>query len=166
MVTVKTLDYFELSLCLFALSHSWVQAEDIKLNSSLQSWNSCIAFVSLQMCSLVTTCLCGLLSLRDLVFQSSLVSWLQLCASCCKLPAILWCFYPLIFLSLVKSCFVQFVVWGQRCNSFCVFQFMCPTSEQQLAKCTVELASLLGKSVMKSCLRLKCVVNVLLNPWL
>ncbi|XP_019466330.1 codanin-1-like [Meleagris gallopavo] len=45
-------------------------------------------------------------------------------------------------------------------------KFMCPTSEQQLAKCTVELASLLGKSVMKSCLRLKCVVNVLLNPWL
>uniref|UniRef100_A0A8C9L0S1 Codanin 1 n=1 Tax=Serinus canaria TaxID=9135 RepID=A0A8C9L0S1_SERCA len=26
---------------------------------------------------------------------------------------------------------------------FCVFQFICPTSEQQLAKCTVELASLL-----------------------
>uniref|UniRef100_A0A8D2QDZ1 Codanin 1 n=1 Tax=Zonotrichia albicollis TaxID=44394 RepID=A0A8D2QDZ1_ZONAL len=26
---------------------------------------------------------------------------------------------------------------------FCVFQFVCPTSEQQLAKCTVELASLL-----------------------
>uniref|UniRef100_A0A8C2TVC0 Codanin 1 n=1 Tax=Coturnix japonica TaxID=93934 RepID=A0A8C2TVC0_COTJA len=45
-------------------------------------------------------------------------------------------------------------------------KFMCPTSEQQLAKCTVELASLLGKSVMKSCLRLKCVINILLNPWL
>uniref|UniRef100_A0A8C9EHB4 Codanin-1 C-terminal domain-containing protein n=1 Tax=Pavo cristatus TaxID=9049 RepID=A0A8C9EHB4_PAVCR len=45
-------------------------------------------------------------------------------------------------------------------------KFMCPTSEQQLAKCTVELASLLGKSVMKSCLKLKCVINILLNPWL
>ncbi|XP_040557844.1 codanin-1 isoform X4 [Gallus gallus] len=37
----------------------------------------------------------------------------------------------------------KFAGWGQRCNSCCVFQFMCPTSEQQLAKCTVELASLL-----------------------
>jgi len=42
---------------------------------------------------------------------------------------------------------------------------MCPTSEQQLAKCTVELASLLGKSVMISYLRLKCVITVLVNPW-
>lgn len=42
---------------------------------------------------------------------------------------------------------------------------MCPTSEQQLAKCTVELASLLGKSVMISYLRLKSVITVLLNAW-
>lgn len=42
---------------------------------------------------------------------------------------------------------------------------MCPTSEQQLAKCTVELASLLGESVMISCLRLKRGMKVLLNPW-
>lgn len=41
---------------------------------------------------------------------------------------------------------------------------MCPTSEQQLAKCTVELASLLGKSVIISYLRLESVITVLLNP--
>uniref|UniRef100_A0A672TVQ9 Codanin-1 C-terminal domain-containing protein n=1 Tax=Strigops habroptila TaxID=2489341 RepID=A0A672TVQ9_STRHB len=50
-------------------------------------------------------------------------------------------------------------------------KFMCPTSEQQLAKCTVELASLLGKSVMISYLRLKsnnptcALLKLLLSVW-
>uniref|UniRef100_A0A8B9VRT3 Codanin-1 C-terminal domain-containing protein n=1 Tax=Anas zonorhyncha TaxID=75864 RepID=A0A8B9VRT3_9AVES len=51
-------------------------------------------------------------------------------------------------------------------------KFMCPTSEQQLAKCTVELASLLGESVMISCLRLKRgnnptygLLKLLLSVW-
>uniref|UniRef100_A0A8C3KE85 Codanin-1 C-terminal domain-containing protein n=1 Tax=Calidris pygmaea TaxID=425635 RepID=A0A8C3KE85_9CHAR len=50
-------------------------------------------------------------------------------------------------------------------------KFMCPTSEQQLAKCSVELASLLGKSVVINCLSLKSknptygLLKLLLSVW-
>uniref|UniRef100_A0A8C3KD43 Codanin-1 C-terminal domain-containing protein n=1 Tax=Calidris pygmaea TaxID=425635 RepID=A0A8C3KD43_9CHAR len=58
-----------------------------------------------------------------------------------------------------------FLHYGDKIQLFlCVFQFMCPTSEQQLAKCSVELASLLGKSVVINCLSLKSRLRVKKNP--
>uniref|UniRef100_A0A674H6M5 Codanin 1 n=1 Tax=Taeniopygia guttata TaxID=59729 RepID=A0A674H6M5_TAEGU len=49
----------------------------------------------------------------------------------------------LIFFIPWESLFCAVCCMGKNCNFFCVSQFICPTSEQQLAKCTVELASLL-----------------------
>lgn len=93
-------------------------------------------------------------------FLSFSLQWsphLQLCAVNCLL-------FSDIFITC-EALFCPVCSMGTKIQLFfCVFQFMCPTSEQQLAKCTVELVSLLGKSDMISYLRLKSVITVLLDP--